>query len=103
MVTSEPVFLVGAVDHGLEKSAVLGLGNPVGSNETLSSVWAAYRHDRRKNATRATVNARGKSAGFMIGLRRSFWPMMEALDGRLAPFEEILTTLQIHLKKHFAR
>ena len=27
-------------------------------------------------ATRPAVNARGKRAGFMIGLRRSFWPMI---------------------------
>ena len=32
------------------------------------------------NARSPAVNARGKNASFMIGLRRSFWPMMGAMD-----------------------
>ncbi len=34
---------------GLEKSAVLGLGNPVGSERDLVQRLGACRHDRRKN------------------------------------------------------
>src|SRR6266436_4968016 len=45
----EPVFPVGAVGHGLEKSAVLGLGNPVGSERNLVQRLGTYRHDGHQN------------------------------------------------------
>ena len=84
----EPVFPVGAVGHGLEKSAVLGLGDPVGSERDLvQRVWAPAGDDRHNNGHRPAINARGKRAGFMIGLRRSFWPMIGSrLDAGRAPF-----------------
>src|SRR5258708_27824835 len=40
----EPVFLVGAFGHGLEKSAVLGLGNPIGSERDRKSTRLNSSH-----------------------------------------------------------
>ena len=108
----EPVFPVGAVGRGLEKSAVLGFGHPVGSERDLvQRLGLGARRDRRTRASRTAVNARGKKAGFMVGLRRSFWPMMGGMDVRIDARERLpnslidflQTTLQIGLKKRLAR
>ncbi len=45
----EPVFLVGAVGQGLEKSPVLSLGNPVGSERDLVQRLGACGRDGHKN------------------------------------------------------
>ena len=45
----EPVFLVGAVGQRLEKSAMLGLGDPVGSERDLVQGFRARgRHGREE-------------------------------------------------------
>src|SRR5665811_1699156 len=50
----EPVFFVGAVGQGLEKSAVLGLGNPVGSERDLVQRGLGARgRDGRNNGRQA--------------------------------------------------
>jgi hypothetical protein len=45
----EPVTPVGAVGHRLEKSAMLGLRHPVGSERDLVQRLGARRRDSRKN------------------------------------------------------
>ena len=56
---------------------MLGLGDPVGAERDLVQRLGRSRgaSDGQKRQ-RPAVNARGKKAGFMIGLRRSFWPMI---------------------------
>src|SRR5262245_53624462 len=48
----------------------------------------------------AAVNARGKKAGFIVGLRRLIWPMMEA-TGANAPGKVATNYLAIRLKETF--
>src|SRR5664279_981296 len=45
-------------------------------------------------ATKPAVNARGKRAGFMIGLRRSFWPMIGTDAGRVLPANYLANALK---------
>ena len=44
----EPVFPVGAVGRGLEESALLGLGHPIGSKRDLVQRLRRCRRDRRQ-------------------------------------------------------
>ena len=104
----EPVGLIGTVGRSLEKPAMLRFGDPVGSERDLVQCSARSAGTVAMNARRRpAVNARGKRAGFMIGLRRLFWPMIgSTLSGPIG--WQVLrhgpqTSLQIHPKKRLAR
>ena len=82
----EAVFLVGAVGDAPGKIRRARPRRP----SWFRTRPCPARSGRRAGATavsrarRPAVNARGKKAGFMVGLRRSFWPMMGGSWTRIA-------------------
>ena len=54
-------------------------GLAAGAASPWPEAWAGSTHSAK---TTAPVNARSRKAGGMVGLRRSFWPMMGAARRR---------------------